>query len=198
MSKSDLSSKIVLVIIFVVALYVYYHIWTFDATYMRSPLDNTEYLVQNLDQKEGATYLLSLMHMKINTLRNHFLSVHDPSYTPYQKYIDQFCKRIKGIVLYENAPDGKYTSFTVNKGDEMGLCLRSRKTGELHDQNLITYVVLHELAHVACPEQNHTDLFKEIFIFMIRTAEKLGIYEVKDYQLNPQEYCGMTLDEKLV
>lgn len=198
MLGSGLSSKIVLVIIFVVSLYVYYHIWTFDATYMRSPLDNTEYLVQNLDHKEGATYLLSLMHMKINTLRNHFLSVHDPSYAPYQKYIDQFCKRIKGIVLYENAPDGKYTSFTVNKGDEMGLCLRSRKTGELHDQNLITYVVLHELAHVACPEQNHTDLFKEIFIFMIRTAEKLGIYEVVDYQLNPQEYCGMTLDEKLV
>jgi len=165
---------------------------------VRSPLDNGEYLVQNLDQKEEATYILSLMHQKINMLREHFLTVKDSSYAPYQSYITQFCDRIKGIKLYENAPDGKYTSFTINKGDEMGLCLRSRKTGLLHDQNLITYVVLHELSHVACPEQDHTELFKKIFIFMIGTAAKMNIYVIQDYQLNPQEYCGMTLDEKLV
>jgi len=196
--NNDMLSKIILVVTFIILLYVYYHIWTFDATYVRSPLDNGEYLVQNLDQKEEATYILSLMHQKINMLREHFLTVKDSSYAPYQSYITQFCDRIKGIKLYENAPDGKYTSFTINKGDEMGLCLRSRKTGLLHDQNLITYVVLHELSHVACPEQDHTELFKKIFIFMIGTAAKMNIYVIQDYQLNPQEYCGMTLDEKLV
>ena len=104
--------------------------------------------------------------------------------------------------MYENPPDGKYTSFTVNKGDEIALCLRSKKTGNLHDINLITYVVLHELSHVACPEEHaadpHTELFTKIFVFIIGVADKIGIYRITDYQMNPVEYCGMPINETLV
>ena len=64
--------------------------------------------------------------------------------------------------------------------------------------NTIMYVVIHELAHVACPEYGHTPLFKKIFIFLLKQSEKINIYKSIDYRINPQDYCGMTINEFLL
>ena len=80
----------------------------------------------------------------------------------------------------------------------MALCLRSIKTKDLHDINLITYVVIHELSHIACPQENHTPLFKEIFKFFLVVSSNLGIYKITDYQQFPREYCGMPINESLI
>lgn len=168
-----------------------------EATYVKSDLDNKEYLVQNLPNKEEAAYMLSVIRQRIFLLRD-FLKKNINKYPEYAPYIDQFYSRIKNLTLQENAPDGNYTSYTINKGDEIALCLRCKKTGQLHDMNLLMYVVIHELAHVACPEINHTPLFKKIFTFFLQQAADLKIYQPVNYRTHPQEYCGLLINENIL
>jgi hypothetical protein len=177
-------------------LYIFTRTNQNEATYVKSPLNNKEYFVQNIDEKENAAYLLSVVETNIKTFKT-YLGQNMNTYPEYKPYIKQFCDRVKNLVLYENKPGSKYTSYTINKGEEMALCLRS-KNGQLHDPNLIMYVVLHELSHIACPEIDHTELFKKIFKFFITVAVQLGIYQNVNYQLDPVEYCGMTINENLV
>ena len=162
-----------------------------------SNLDNKKYLVQNFDDKDDATNILSVVYRRIFILRD-YLKDHIDYYPEYQPYIRQFCNKINNLSLQENSPNSKYTSYTVNKGEEISLCLRSKKTGKLHDINLIMYVALHELAHVACPELDHTELFKKIFIFLLRIAVSLDIYQRANYRNFPEEYCGLVIDEYLL
>ena len=141
--------------------------------------------------------MLSIIHERIFILKD-YLEKNIDKYPDFEEYIKQFCSKINGMVLQENAPNGKYTSYTVNKGDEIALCLRSKKNGKLHDLNLVMYVVIHELAHVACPEIDHTELFKKIFIFLLQIAIMLKIYKRENYQISPHEYCGLTINENLL
>lgn len=187
---------IIIVIIILVLLYYFDKVSKTEAIYLKSGLNNKQYLVKNLEKKEEATYILSVIEERINLLKD-YLQMNAKKFSEYEPYINQFCDRIKNLSLHENGPDGNYTSYTVNKGEEIALCLRSKKTGELHDINLVMYVVLHELAHVACPEVDHTELFKKIFIFLIQIAVNLKIYKKINYQIYPQEYCGLTIRENL-
>lgn len=196
-TMNKLVTQIIIIILILVIIYYFSKLSDSEATYIKSDLTNREYLVQNLDDKEEASYMLSIIHKRIFLLRD-YLKNNIDKFPKHKQYINQFCNRITNLVLQENPPDGNYTSYTVNKGDEIALCLRSKKDGTLHDINLIMYVVLHELAHVACPEINHTSLFKQIFIFFLRVAISIKIYKEVDYKIDPHEYCGLTINENLL
>ena len=90
------------------------------------------------------------------------------------------------------------TSYSVNKGEELSVCLKSKTTGELHDINLLMYVIIHEMSHFACPEIGHGDLFQKIFKKFIDISIKIGIYNYDDYSTKPIEYCGMILSSSVV
>ena len=189
--------QIIIVVVFIILIYYFVHIAKNEASYVKSDLNGKEYLVQNLDNKDEASYILSVIHERIFILSD-YLCQNKNKYPDFRPYIQQFCDRVNDIVLEENAPDGKYTSYTVNKGDKISLCLRSIQTKNLHDLNLIMYVVIHELAHVACPEIDHTELFKKILIFLLEISIMLKIYKYTNYQKHPMEYCGLTIHENLL
>ena len=88
--------------------------------------------------------------------------------------------------------------YSVNKGEQIVFCLRSKNTGKLHSLNLVMYVALHEMAHVACPEYGHTKLFKKIFAFFTKTAIEMGIYERIPFNQRPEEYCGLTITDSII
>ena len=77
--------------------------------------------------------------------------------------------------IYENDIDSKYTSYSVNKGEEIVFCLRSKETHQLHSIDLMMYVALHEISHICCPEIGHTPLFKKIFAFLVNRAIELEL-----------------------
>lgn len=164
--------------------------------FIQSNINNKEYSVQNFENKDIASDILAIIDERIQILNNYF-EKNMNKYPDYKPYLIQFCNRIKNLSLQETDSDSEYTSYTVNKGDEISLCLRSKKIGELHDINLIMYVVLHELSHVACPEEHHTELFKKIFAFFIQIAIMLGIYHKVNYQIDPHEYCGIIINEHI-
>lgn len=194
--QNNLLSQIVILICIVILFCLFRGVNQNEAVYVKSKLNQKEYFVQNTPDQYEAAYILSTIDMKIDTLKKH-LKDNINSYPEYGPYIEQFITKSKNLVLYESKAGSKYTSYTINKGEEMILCLRF-KDGKLHDLNIITYVVLHELSHIACPEIDHTELFKRIFKFFIETAVMIGIYENVNYSINPTDYCGMVIRENLV
>lgn len=75
-------------------------------------------------------------------------------------------------------------SYTINK-KRIHLCLRDEK-GDYYDKNMLVYVLLHELAHVRCPEIGHTPAFHETFNDLLKIAIDNQIYDpqkpiIKDY-----------------
>jgi len=198
-----MTRNIIIQILLLITIFAIFYLFQFvnksEASYVESSFDKNKYLVRNLDDRDEAAYMLSIIKARINVLKN-YLTKHkgEPRFKEFKSYIEQLDVRTPDIVLIENAPDGNYTSYTVNKGDEIALCLRSKRTFQLHDLNLVMYVVLHELSHVACPEIDHTELFKKIFIFFLQNAVDIGIYEKIDYDIDPHEYCGLTISENLL
>ena len=110
---------------------------------------------------------------------------------------ERLSDKINYVVIEENTLD-KFTSYSVNKGDELVICLKSKKTGKIHDINLIMYVVLHEIAHIMCPVYGHGSLFVKIFKYITEESVKLGIYKKIDFEHNPTEYCGMTINSSII
>jgi hypothetical protein len=96
--------------------------------------------------------------------------------------------------LDENDPPDKHnTSFTEDKGKLIALCLREKVTGynRLHNDNILEFVNLHELAHVASIGYGHDDEFWENFAFILKEAHRGGFHTPKDYSKNPINYCGL-------
>lgn len=95
-------------------------------------------------------------------------------------------------VLQENIPTNiKYTSYVLNKGDEIAFCLKKKEDGSMHEFNDIQFVVLHELAHLGIEHFGHTRLFWATFEFLITEAMQAGLYTPKEYQKHNITYCGV-------
>ena len=57
-----------------------------------------------------------------------------------------------------------------------------------YQENMLMYVVLHELAHVICDEIGHTKKFERIFKELLNDAGELGIYNASIPPI--PNYCG--------
>jgi predicted metal-dependent hydrolase len=161
--------------------------------------DKNKYLVYNDTKKNDSALLLSDVINNMFKLRN-YLYENISKYPEFDQYIKQLYKNLHKdrSLIYENDPNSKLTSFSVNKGEEIAFCLRSKKNNELHQLNLIMYVALHEMAHIACPEIGHGELFKKIFKFLTEVSIEIGLYKLDNYEINPVEYCGMMLSSNII
>jgi predicted metal-dependent hydrolase len=187
-----------LILIFLILYIFYYYSYYKDNLVMeKATIDNKEYWVRNVTDKSIAANTLATIKINIEKLVN-YLKKNKSLFKKDTEYIKNLIDRTKEINIMETPSDEKHTSYTINKGEKIVLCLRSKFLNNIHDMNTIMYVVIHELAHVACPEYGHTPLFKKIFIFLLKQSEKINIYKSIDYRINPQDYCGMTINEFLL
>ena len=156
-------------------------------------------MVVNDKNKKPSADLLSEVIIKMFKLRNGLLKDKN-NYPEMKEYIELLGSNFneERTKIYENDPSSELTSFSVNKGEEVAFCLKSKKSGELHKLNLLLYVAIHEMAHMGCPEIGHGELFKKVFRFLTLRAIDMGIYEKEDYNANPVEYCGMILSSSIV
>jgi hypothetical protein len=166
--------------------------------YVQSQVDKKYYLVKDTKEKQTVANLLAQLCERINTLNN-YLYLNQDKFPDYKEYIERLHDKIKDCDIIENGNDKEYTSYSVNKGEQLVFCVRSRKTHDLHDINLMMYVTLHELSHIACPiYDNHGPLFKRIFIFLTEQAINLNLYTKLDFSQNPTEYCGLMIADSIV
>ena len=189
----------ILIIIVIFSVFIFVFINKSEVTYIESYLDKKNYLVRNEKDKYEAANLLANIMNRIHKLRNYLIENID-SYNEFKPYINRLKNNLKPghTQVYETEPGSEYTSYSVNKGEELVFCLRSKEDNTLHDINLMMYVALHEISHIACPEIGHTPLFKKIFAFFTEKANELKLYDIVDYAEKPEEYCGMILSSSIV
>lgn len=102
--------------------------------------------------------------------------------------------------VLEGAPgNGKDTSFSIAKGRKIVFCLRSAKNPDvIHDMNILMFVTIHELAHLASVSYGHNREFVNNFKFLLIESEALGIYKNENYYRKPVEFCGMIINSNPV
>lgn len=98
--------------------------------------------------------------------------------------------------LAENSPNDPSgdTSYTIDKGAVIALCLRDREAQEIHDLDTLTFVALHEMTHIAIKDADHPPRFWEAFRFILEAAEAAGVLVSADYAAAPRAYCGVKID----
>jgi len=173
-------------------------------TYVKSDLDGKVYLVRNNHDKQLAANTLAKIKQNFINLSEYLYSNRDnEDMKDYKIYIDRLHDRVYNIIIIESTQDSLYTSYSINKGEQIVFCLRSRKLiNELHDINLMMYVCLHEISHVASPSyepeyNNHGPILKKVFSFMLDQAEKINIYKKINFKEHPEEYCGLTISDSI-
>jgi len=158
---------------------------------VKSSVDGREYLVRDLEDKKGAADLLARVRKKLVTLANHLEKKHskDPR-------IQRMIRNFNPDAISESTPKSTYTSYSINKGEKIVFCLRSRNDKqELAEENLLMFVALHEMGHVITESIGHTQEFWDNFRYLLEHAIKIGVYTKEDFKNNPREYCGTQITD---
>lgn len=110
--------------------------------------------------------------------------------------IESLRARLSVIIPEINNEDvkiyGSDKSFTINKKN-IYLCIKD-ENGTYYEDNMLVYVLLHELAHVLCDEidddetQEHKPKFKRINQELLDRATAVGLFN-PNIPL-PDNYCG--------
>jgi len=183
------------VLVLVVAAYVYMN-WNqgkYPVAYVKSSIDGQHYLVRNLPDKQECADRLSRVREKLLRLRRQLEQTHKekPFVSNILANFDCTSERFT-----ESTPEAQYTSYTVNKGDKIHMCLRQRDEKEqLVDENIITFVALHEMAHCGTTSVGHTPDFWNHFAWLLKQAEAMNIYKYTDFAAHPVEYCGIHITD---
>ena len=166
----------------------------FDMSYVKSTVDDNSYLVRNLPDKLEAANRLAEVRSRILRLMTHFKQ----SKTDNQIALDILKNFDADPTRFsESTPDSSYTSFTLNKGEKIHVCLRQKNSSQdLVDVNVLTFVTLHEVGHIGTREIGHTPLFCNNFAWILKQAEELGIYEFQNFSEQPVAYCGISITDQ--
>jgi len=185
-----MQNLIIIISIFILSLCLYMYIENknSDLVYIKSNLDNREYLVQRFPDSNRAADLISIIKKRLDKLTNYC----------YNKYKLDSVKRLKrkfnSESIVEVGKGSKYTSYSINKGEKIVLCLRSRDgNNKLIDKNTLMFVATHELAHIMTLSIGHTEEFWDNFRFLLKNAIELKLYNDVNYNKYPKKYCGITV-----
>jgi hypothetical protein len=97
----------------------------------------------------------------------------------------------------ETLPTSSYTAYSENKGEKVAFCLNKKKedNDSLIDENTLTFVAIHELAHIMTKSIGHKSEFWSNFKYLLDNAKEANIHNPVDYKKKPQEYCGMKIHD---
>lgn len=191
----------ILIIMFLSIVFVFIFIHSSEVSFQES-FSGEQYLVRNLDDKDKAADLLYTIKTRLKKLIDHINNDCLKNKTERSKFINQYNRTILNkfnyILFRESTDNSKFTSYSINKGEEIVFCLRSIPDNKLHNINELMYVAIHEIAHVGCPEIGHTSLFKKINLELLKYAIECGVYSYKNYNALPEQYCGIQLANNIL
>ena len=185
----------VIVLVLVITLFVnYVGTSTSEVSFVKSKVDGARYLVRTMHDMQKAADILARLAAKLERIVASFLEKH-PKDRDAQRLRDNYDKGS----LSEGTEDSKFTSYSVNKGEKIVMCLRSRDGNmKLADENVLAYVAIHELGHLMTKEIGHTSTFWKNFKRLLQHAIDTGEYKRVDYKKKPVRYCGMDIKSSVV
>jgi hypothetical protein len=159
---------------------------------VRAKADGRRYVVRNLSDKQEAAERLARLNARLQKLVDHMVAKF-PS--------DADVARLRGNynpdALSEGGTEVGYTSYSVNKGEKVVMCLRQRDDSFV-SENVLVYVAVHELGHLMTDEVGHTDTFWDNFKRLAAEAIAIGIYSRVDFDAESQPYCGISISSSVV
>ena len=168
----------------------------YQLTCVVSDVDGHKYCVRDREVPKAAVDLLAKTVGKCNQLIEHLKNAE-----PDAESTKLLVRKYNPKTIQETLPTSVHTAYSENKGEKIAFCLSKKKNGDIEkesnmiDENTLTFVALHELAHVACVSVGHTDEYWEKFKHLLEHAVKIGIYTPVDYKKEPANYCGMELTD---
>jgi len=174
-----------------ISIFIYLESKTTNMIYVISNVNKKKYLVRNSEDKQQASDLLATMCERINTLLDHL----DVNYGSEER-VKRLIKKFNPNNICESTPNNKYTSYSINKGEKIVMCLRTKDGfNTIIDINTLMFVLLHEITHVMTLSIGHTKEFWSNFKFILKVSVKLNIYNKVDYSKDPEPYCGIKVTD---
>jgi predicted metal-dependent hydrolase len=205
--KSNLSKIGIAVGAMIFAYICYKYIYDGTEEY-QSTIDQKFYKVRSRSSdKQMKADLLANLNNKLNIIVVNLKNDDNYNFDPtVQRLIRNWQK---GVTIKEIGNMETDAAYVVNK-QYMSFCLQdspggsSTKHTNIEDTNLMTYVAIHELAHIMSIEIGHGPEFIQNFEFLLAYAKKLKYFdpflnkEVPLYiqldKLNTSDnYCGVSL-----
>lgn len=160
---------------------------------VQSTVDGHTYRVQNLPDKQEAANRIATLRAKLVKFIDWYKS--DPSAMSDPR-VKIMVERFNPNNFVENDIDSSTTSYSENKGEKIVVCIRDKRPPyPFVDENTVTFVLLHEMAHLMSTTIGHTPEFWANFKRILHDAVQCGIYTSVNYTRSPVEYCGMTITD---
>lgn len=190
---SFLDIFVLLVLIVIAVIYLKEHFG--EVEYVKSTLDGREYLVLRLEDKQEAANTLARLNKDMLTLIKHMKEKY-----PDRPDVKRLVRNYDPNNVSEGSPESGYTSYTINKGQKLVLCIRQKNKDKtlIKNHNLLRYVVFHEAGHYASKGVGHNKEFWQNFKFILNEAVAIGLYKKEDYASIPQPYCGITVSSSIL
>lgn len=185
-----------------------------EVTMVRSQVDGREYVVQNKPDKQAAADTLAKVRQRMIKLVEYVkqnngqlgggtkgvdekeIKNDEQKFGRYDERVKRLAVRFNPDRISEGNEDVRYTTYTLNKGEKIVFCLRARgEDDRVHDLSLMTFVAIHELAHVASVTEHHTPEFHSNFAWLLRHAIDCGVYRYEDFKAQPRRYCGIDVTD---
>ena len=196
MLDKNLIESVIFCIILAIILYfsiTYYN--NRNHTYVKAD-DGNQYRVQITEDNKESANLLSDAITRVKTLLDHLKKSESQDIRT-----KTLLSRFNPDNITENDPQemkSGVTSYTVNKGEKIVVCLRQRNNNFV-EINTLMYVIIHELAHICdLTSQQHDEKFWNNFEWLLEHAVNIGIYNYVDYSKDKEQYCGMNITSNVL
>ncbi len=190
----DKHSVLLYIIIFFVifmGLKIYSESDAFNLKCIISDVDGEKYCVRERASMELAADLLANVTQKLKDL-----VLYCGKKFPDNENVQRMVQKFNPTKISETLPTSEYTAYSENKGEKLAFCLNKQKNGtRLIDINTLTFVAIHELAHIMTVSEGHKQEFWQNFKFLLEQAKAANIYNPIDYKKDPQPYCGMDISD---
>lgn len=183
-------------IIFTIIIILFFYIKNYyaEVIYVKSNVDGRNYLVRKLADRQKAADYLASVNADLQKLVKHITAKY-----PDKPLAKRMFENYNPNNMSEGSAESGYTSYSVNKGERMIMCIRQKNAEDSFvDRNVIMYVAVHELAHLATESIGHDQEFWDNFKFLLTEAMSIGMYKKIDFASRPQPYCGISITSSIV
>jgi len=191
MEKLNWFGYLLIGFVIVIALKIYSESDVFNLKCIISNVDGNTYCVRERNKIQLAADLLARVTQKLKLL----VAKMEEKY-PDRDNVKRLVKNFNPTKVKEILPTSSFTAYSENKGEKLALCVTTTKEGnKLIDENTLTFVAIHEVAHTMTKSIGHKEEFWRNFKFLLENAVEFGICKPIDYKKKPKKYCGMTIDD---
>ena len=191
LDKQSILLYIIIGFVIIIGLKIYSESDAYNLKCIISDVDGKRYCVRERLKMELAANLLASVTQKLKDL-----VIYCAKNFPDNEKVQRMVQKFNPTKISETLPTSEYTAYSENKGEKLAFCLNKEKNGsKLIDINTLTFVAIHELAHIMTISEGHKQEFWQNFKFLLEQAKASNIYDPVDYKKNPESYCGMDISD---